>query len=89
MKLRHAAALALVGWYLLLPPLSTTVEELRAGDVPSLAKWRQWWAFDTAKECEHERVQQAESSKTEGNVKASEAFFWSRCIASDDPRLIK
>ena len=44
MNLRHAAALALVGWYLMVPPLSN----------PSapLSKWNLYRSYDTARECE-------------------------------------
>ena len=53
MKLRHTAALALVGWYLMVP----------YPDVPGkspnfkapLSQWNQMGAFDTAPACDKER----------------------------------
>ena len=51
MKLRHAAALALVGWYLMVPPPIGKGEmiDLKA----PLAKWNHWGEspFKTEKDC--------------------------------------
>ncbi len=55
MKIRHAAALALVGWYLMVPPPQTDpVNGLPNGAPNLLARFRYWrneGSFDTAKEC--------------------------------------
>jgi hypothetical protein len=48
MNLRHAAALALVGWYLMIPPIASN------GRVDSNVSLRKWWKFeifDSAQEC--------------------------------------
>jgi hypothetical protein len=53
MKLRHAAALALVGWYLMLPPIS------RDGVVHAEARLTNWLnigAYDSANDCEAARL---------------------------------
>lgn len=49
MKLRHPAALALVGWYLILPPLDYSRAEiiLKA----PLRDWETFQSFETAKDC--------------------------------------
>jgi hypothetical protein len=50
MKLRHAAALAGLGWYLMVPPLAS-----RSGPIERespIVKWEAWFAFDTAAECQ-------------------------------------
>jgi hypothetical protein len=52
MNLRHAAALALVGWYLMVPPFTAQ----RAGpvdvdDQAPLSKWTIAGSFDTAEQC--------------------------------------
>jgi len=82
MKPRHAAALALMGWYLLIPTPGHY-------DAP-LSYWGHYDSYDTAKECSEaqlELVKRAENPNWKdprlpvGSVKASE------CIASDDPRL--
>jgi hypothetical protein len=84
---RHTAALAFVGWYLLLPPRGWRPEDLakplgqRQGSIPLLespySEWSIQKTFDSARECE-----------------ALKQEFWSDpgreyaiCITSDDPRL--
>jgi hypothetical protein len=58
MSLRHAAALALVGWYLMVPPL------LPDGSVNVKAPLSEWsesgQGFDTAQDCNKARAQEAE-----------------------------
>ena len=89
MNLRHAAALALVGWCLISPPPK--------GPTVPLAKWTHIGSFDTAVQCETRRAALADSYKNgrpapEGMTsEQAEDFVTSevRCIASDDPRLAK
>jgi hypothetical protein len=50
MKPRHAAALALVGWYLMILPLDHSEEHFLV-DAP-LSQWRMTYALDSANECE-------------------------------------
>jgi hypothetical protein len=98
MKVRHTAALALVGWYLLSPP---TYVGPYAGDSTKAftninAPLSQWTgsAFDTAAACETELASKQaldESGAAQHKVPLSVALGQSvksmRCIASDDPRL--
>ncbi|MGO9056161.1 MAG: hypothetical protein ACLQU2_02055 [Candidatus Binataceae bacterium] len=49
MKLRHAAALALVGWYLLISP---TTDQNQADLEAPLSKWQNAGSFDSASDCE-------------------------------------
>jgi|SRR5713101_6058180 len=52
MNLRHAAALALVGWYLLRPPgPNNGAPDFKA----PLSRWTYSGSFDSAKGCERER----------------------------------
>jgi hypothetical protein len=51
MKPRHAAALALVGWYLLLPPINLDSKAVLDIDAP-FSKWEIYKAFDSAADCE-------------------------------------
>ncbi len=55
-RLRHAAALALVGWYLMLPPMSGAISpNLPSKELDTeapLASWQNYRGFDTAKECD-------------------------------------
>jgi len=55
MKFRHAAALALVGWYLMVPPQNAHWQEKRQPLYNSNAPLSEWdidESFDTAAECQ-------------------------------------
>ena len=96
MNLRHTAALALVGWYLMLLPKGG--HTLQVFDIPWTATQR---SFDTAKECEDARAKavvppdtavsdsikrltgQPQSSPVAATAD-DRAFF---CIETGDPRL--
>jgi hypothetical protein len=91
MKLRHAAALALTGWYLMIPPAPGTKS------VPPLSKWVRLHEFVTAAQCEQamEENQHPESG-TLFISPSGKAYTPSdtdmeqppmKCVASDDPRL--
>ncbi|MDO8431390.1 MAG: hypothetical protein Q7S58_03170 [Candidatus Binatus sp.] len=88
MKSRHAAALTLVGWYLMMPPADTKVGLLL--DAP-FSDWRVVESFDTAAECKaslkakRNGVKIPEVSKNWPNDVPTVAFW--ECIATDDPRL--
>jgi hypothetical protein len=79
MKPCHAAALALVGWYLMVPLTERTI-------LP-IAQWNHIASFDTADECERNRVVLAE--KNQHDPAKRSLIVQSECIASDDPRLAK
>ena len=90
MNPRPAAALALVGWYLMMPPLR---EHPKASALPTpdyqepLSKWSVEDTFDTAQECKDEikhRIQRAESVAIENEKQWAYSL---QCTASDDPRL--
>ena len=77
----HAAALAWVGWYLMILPR----------DHPELPveRWAHVDSFDSADACRaagYEYQQRAAASADP--VKMKEAGNW-KCIATDDPRLAK
>jgi hypothetical protein len=86
MKPRHAAALALVGWYLLVP--------VGDGSQP-FRDWSHVGSYDTAKECEDAQLEFVNGAKgphfvqhgTMTRERVIEGFTLSECIASDDPRL--
>ena len=92
MKPRHAAALALVGWYLMIPPsLGGFQYDLTA----PISKWQQDSSYDSADNCEEHRmkvfdmltkhkVRNLDAKTQDGNART---FFYSKCIATDDPRL--
>lgn len=102
-KTYHAFAVALVGWYLMVPPLGvdTKVESMRGGVDFGAPLWT-WFlseSFDTAKECEHARKEKyVEASREERKIPLSELRtsprlpiliedMFNACIASNDPRL--
>jgi hypothetical protein len=96
MKLRHAAALALVGWYLMVPPF-TDGPQIIDPDA-SFSKWQVMDSFDTANACRIARDglrKWADDHKKECTDPVRiNAYLCVRqiaadCIATDDPRLAK
>jgi hypothetical protein len=83
MNLRPAAALALIGWYLMIP----VVKNGKLLPLP-VQDWAHVASFDTAKECEDGAYQRIDLLKERGSdpsmINAARTF---ECIASDDPRL--
>jgi hypothetical protein len=88
MKFRHAAALALVGWYLIMPPLrSTGSSDCYDANVP-ISQWQRIEAFDTAEQCKAASTKYALSHKQHGlDCALASAWLDAQCIATDDPRL--
>jgi hypothetical protein len=94
MKPRHAAALALVGWYLMVPP--PVLHRSPPVDLEApLSAWRLFSMHDTAAECERGLVAFYKLAKTELVANPADErdrirFYQlesSQCVASDDPRL--
>jgi hypothetical protein len=89
MKPCHAAALALVGWYLMVPP---TKDANQIDPSVPLPKWVALRAFDTVDAC-NEAQDQLRYRVSRLNLQvpvasaASAAAEFSQCIASDDRRL--
>ena len=80
MKPRRAAALALVIWYLMVPP--TIPVEPKA----PLADWMRIATYNTANDCVREFFKHHRSPNGEHDLIA-ETPVWARCVSSDDPRL--
>lgn len=89
-NVRHVAALALVGWYLMVPH--------RPGD-PSEPIW-QWYqanSFDTAEKCnqilawemtdDYTNYEKQEGQNMEHVKGYQRALQDAKCISTDDPRL--
>lgn len=93
---RHIPAIALLGWYLLLPPGQSggSGEVVIDPDAP-LGRWKSSHAYDSAAECEKAKESMLKSlgalgdSKSRGERTAVSALPLSQCIATDDPRLGK
>ena len=88
MKTRPAAALALVGWYLMVPPANLSKTD--AYKQP-LNRWVIVRSFDTADDCEDFQDTFFESSReaeTLGTLSpAHRDYMFATCVASDDPRI--
>ena len=85
---RHAAALALFGWYLMLPSLT---HEGMDPDSP-LSRWGQSGSYDTAGECERDRGERQRQFSEYADKLASsrvmvDVLAKGLCIATDDSRL--
>jgi hypothetical protein len=79
MNLHHAAALALVGWYLMVAP--PDADYLLVTSAP-VSKWIILQRFDAAKNCEEERtlkIEQADKSGNDWYVRSLVLRTLSRC----------
>jgi hypothetical protein len=84
----YAAALVLVGWYLMLPPVFKGIPH----SSDPLGDWIIFDSFDKASECKaakDKRGNEVAGWVREHALKEAAAAQWeeSQCIASDDPRL--
>jgi hypothetical protein len=94
MKL-HAAALALVVWYLMVPPLVNAPYKIDT-EAP-IASWKVYQTFATAEECEKSRSSaqakyQHTASAPIGSIKRGTRAFalqmtFAQCVSSDAPGL--
>jgi hypothetical protein len=95
MNLRHAAALALMGWYLMMPPIGA---DRSINDDASISQWRITNSYDKASECEENRnaykrmtADQAKAYHLALKESDTELVLMDMkmgvCIATDDPRL--
>jgi hypothetical protein len=87
MKPRQAAALAFVGWYILVPPpacLQSQTPDLDA----SLSKWVPVEKYPSARTCS-EGLSDLRylAQHPRPSAFASKNAAYGRCVASDDPRL--
>ena len=102
MKSRHGAALAIVAWYLMIPPINAD-NRVYAG--APLSRWRKSVSFDSAKECEASLKDAIENPMTPSEYQAAadatlkakmhplsksemtRRMEESVCVSADDPRL--
>jgi hypothetical protein len=84
MKTRHVAALALMGWYLILPPITRSwwVGPERYDSAAQLSRWTIEQSFDKAGVCESARRAAQQQSPDAANRMGN-----ALCVASDDSRL--
>jgi hypothetical protein len=86
-KVSRAAALATIGWYLLLPPI-THDGAVRAE--ARLADWLNIGAYESSGDCEAARLRILDDPRPlhdKDHPSLRKQILDSVCIASDDPRL--
>ena len=96
MNPRHAAALALVGWYLIIPRYGLDGLVL---DKAPLSTWKIYDEYDSPAQCENVRQQMSQIAQdfideqekraetADMDTSQAEVMLSARCIAKDDPRL--
>jgi hypothetical protein len=94
MTLRHSAALALVGWYLLAPPVTPGPNgSFMVNKGAPFSQWDHIDSYDAATDCSDDKAKisaQLNKLANPSNPKSIEAYIRSysaECIATDDPRL--
>jgi hypothetical protein len=86
MNLHHAAALALVGWFLMVAPVEQTGPFAKVDIKAPLNEWDSQATFDDRQACENARTEYlAYPPPCCGEVGEKGIL----CVASDDPRLKK
>ncbi len=86
MKLSHAAALALLGWYLMMPPTS---RDFPMGNVDApLTQWvKRPTTYRDKAECEHVLDQRKRLSNAKNRQLTVRFYKQAQCVSADDPRL--
>lgn len=97
MHIRHAAALSLIGWYLMVPPFVPNTHEVNKS--APLSQWTKRRTFPKNEGCEaaKERVQKAGLAHQaqidaigrhrNHNPELHCALCQAQCVPADDPRL--
>jgi len=80
MKLRHAAALVLVGWYLMVPPVHDGKPDTQA----PISAWKVFRKLDSEAACQQWKVKAETRARRAGRYGPRPDFV---CIASHDPQL--
>jgi hypothetical protein len=87
MKHEFVCILAIVGWYLLYPPVTYKVDP---DSYTSLSKWVIDGSYGSAADCDE--AHRSDVNALQGLAQNSRDFLQTqvgRCIAADDPRLAK
>src|SRR5208283_413739 len=83
MKPRHAAALALVGWYLMVPPPPLPPNATPDLSTP-LSGWKIIGFFNGEGDCERIRSSVIQTGQSATKHTLEQTFV---CVATDDPRI--
>jgi len=102
MKTRHTAALAIVAWYLMIPPINA---HNKVDAHAPMSKWKKGVSFDSEKECDQSLQDAIANPMTESEYRAAEQATLkakmhplsqsemkkrtaeSVCVSADDARL--
>ena len=86
MKRRHAAALVLVGWYLMVPP---TGRDFPMGNVDApLSQWlKRPTVYRDKDECEHVLDRHRRLTNAKNRQTAVNFYKQAQCVSADDSRL--
>jgi hypothetical protein len=93
MKMRHAAALALVGWYLMIPPVVCEKRKCNAELNAPFSQWRRSKkSLGSESDCEEARPRVRAAVDTavkdvSARLEYDKALASGLCVSSDDPRL--
>jgi hypothetical protein len=89
MKLRHAAALALVAWYLMVPPSIGSDDITWSFDTDApLTLWTRTATFSSKQECEQAKKDMQPNTTNRLGPASSDfvrALPFYRCVSSDNP----
>jgi hypothetical protein len=85
MKLRHTAALALTGWFLITPPPQTNGHYDTSAP---LYRWKIEGGAGTRKECKETQALLSSRAIKENRASDVEAVKDTQCVPMDDPRLL-
>ena len=85
MKPRHAAAFALVGWYLMVAPIEKTGPFTAVKTKAPLKEWDTQATFDDKQACENARKEYLAYPPPAARDVVGEKVVL--CVSADDPRL--
>jgi hypothetical protein len=87
MRVHHAAALALVGWYLMVPPGAMKGNVWTFSSNAPIRQWKVSDPFDTAADCARALRRHIDAVNPSGSPDLYAYWLSAQCIATDDPRL--
>ena len=98
MTTRHAAAFALVGWFLIAPTPSMLVNGVRP--LSMFSKWQIVDSFESLEDCQLARQEVREQPHPtfrkmpslflkpgSSRDNSSDPFYWAQCVDETDPRM--
>ncbi len=92
MKLRHTAALALMGWYLMVPPF---IGSTGIADQEPISAWQRFGPYKSESDCTKSKSKWQDFLKAPyadndtSQEQALMAFQKALCVSENDPRLEK